>query len=238
MFQPHIRVYRSPAVLAQAVAGQIVESAALSIQLTGRFALGLSGGTTPRTLYELLAADPYASRIDWANVEIFFGDERCVPPGHPDSNFRVATEALLDRVPIPYERIHRLPGEIDPQQAALEYGTMLKNRFGKGGLDLTLLGMGDDGHTASLFPNSTALQETEHRCVANWVNKLNAWRLTLSAPFINRSYEVLVLITGAAKAPIVKEVLEGDGSEKYPIGLIRPENGRLYWHLDAAAADM
>lgn len=238
MFQPHIRVHRSPAPLAQAVAEQIVQSAALSTQLTGRFALGLSGGQTPRVLYELLAAEPYISRIDWTSVEIFFGDERCVPADHADSNFRMATETLLDRVPIPYERIHRMRGEIDPQQAAIEYGTMLKDRFGKGGLDLTLLGMGDDGHTASLFPDSSAVKETEHRCLANWVSKLNSWRLTMSAPFINRSYEVLVLITGGNKAPIVKEVLELNGAEKYPIGLIRPENGRLYWHLDAAAADM
>ena len=238
MFQPHIRVYRTPALLAQAVAEQIVQSAVLSIQLTGKFALGLSGGNTPRALYQLLATEPYAARIDWTAVEIFFGDERCVPPDDADSNFRMATEALLDHVPIPYDRIHRLRGEIDPEQAAIEYDILLNDHFGKDGLDLTLLGMGDDGHTASLFPESTALKETEHRCVANWVKKLDAWRLTLSAPFINRSYEVLVLITGMNKAPIVKEVVEGDGADKYPIGLIRPENGRLYWHLDAAAADM
>ncbi|MFI5380518.1 MAG: 6-phosphogluconolactonase [Tepidisphaerales bacterium] len=238
MFQPHIRVYASPAALAQAVAEQIVESAELSIRLTGRFTIGVSGGQTPRALYELLAAEPYAARIDWTNVEVFFGDERCVPPDHPDSNFRMANEALLDNVPIPYERIHRMRGEIDPQEAAIEYGKLLKDRFDKSGLDLILLGMGEDGHTASLFPGSAALKEKEHRCVANWVEKLGNWRLTLTAPFMNRSYEVLVLTTGPKKAPVVKEILEGDGAEKYPIGLIRPESGRLYWHMDAAAADM
>jgi 6-phosphogluconolactonase len=153
----------------------------------------------------------------------------------------MAREALLEKVSIPAQNIHRMRGEIDPQQAAKEYGQLLKDHQGDGGLDLVLLGMGDDGHTASLFPHTDALREQKHRCVANYVEKLKTWRLTLTAPFINRASQVIVLVAGVAKADRVTEVLElADDPDRLPIQMIdpRPNGGTLLWMLDAAAAGM
>ncbi len=147
--------------LAAAAADRIVKAADDAIANRGGFSIALSGGSTPKTLFQLLAGESYSKRIDWNNWQIYFGDERCVPPDHPDSNFRMASEALLDRVPIRPDHIHRMKGEIDPQLAATEYGQLLKQDFGDGGLDVILLGMGDDGHTASLFPHTAALAETQ-----------------------------------------------------------------------------
>lgn len=238
---PQIRVLPDLPSLASAAAEHIRASAELSIRLTGRFSIALAGGQTPRTLYQLLANPPFTSQIDWSRVEVFFGDERCVPPDDPESNFRMANEMLLDHVPVPYEHVFRIQGEIEPEQAAIEYGRMLKARFGDGGLDLVLLGMGDDGHTASLFPGSAALAEKHHRCVANYVDKLGKWRVTMTAPFINRAYEVLFVVAGQGKAKVVREVLEGTSDldpATYPVQMIRPVSGRLSWYLDALAADM
>ena len=204
------------------------------------FSLVLSGGSTPKLLYQLLAAEPYRSRVDWTRMEIYFGDERVVPVDHADSNFKMANEALISRVPLKPENVHRMRGEIDPNQAAIEYGQMLKARFGEGGPDITLLGMGDDGHTASLFPHTSALDETQHRCVAHFVEKSTtgkSWRITLTAPFINRSATVLLLVTGASKAARLAEILHGPRDPKrLPIQLIDPASGQLIWMLDEAAA--
>ena len=176
--------------------------------------------------------------FDWSKVHIFFGDERCVPPDHADSNFRMAHEALLSKVPIPPENIHRMRGEIEPNASAKEYGQMLKDQFGDGGLDLVLLGMGDDGHTASLFPHTEALKETKHRCVAHFVEHSTtgkSWRITLTAPFINRAAEVLILIAGASKAARLQEVWHGPKDpDRLPIQLIQPL-GKLLWIIDKAA---
>jgi 6-phosphogluconolactonase len=239
MVERTIRVLRDAADITENAAGYIAEAATEAIALSGRFAMALSGGRTPKALFELLATDAYADRIDWASVEVFFGDERCVPPEHADSNYRMAREALLDHVMIPRTNVHRMKGEVDPQAAAIEYGKMLQDRFGEdGGLDLVLLGMGDDGHTASLFPGTEALNETRHRCVANFVPKLDAWRLTLTAPFLNRSREALVMVEGAAKAARVQEVLEGpEDPTRLPIQLIQPRQ-KYFWLMDVAAAGM
>jgi 6-phosphogluconolactonase len=238
MVEPHLKVVPTPADVAKAAADLIVEFASAAIEKRGTFTLGLAGGSTPKALYELLAKS-YADAIRWEKVEIFFGDERCVPPDHPDSNYRMALQAMLDELPIPYEKIHRMKGEIDPNEAAKEYGEMLKARFGDEGLDVLLLGMGDDGHTASLFPGTEALREPKHRCVANFVPKLDTWRITLTAPFINRSEQVLVLVTGGNKAARVAEVLEGEHDpDRLPIQLVNPVAGELSWILDAAAAGM
>ena len=151
----------------------------------------------------------------------------------------MAAESLLTRVPIQPENVHRMRGEIDPNEAAIEYGQLLKQKFGDGGPDLVLLGMGDDGHTASLFPNTEALNETKHRAVANRVGKLNTWRITMSAPFINRAREVVVLVAGAGKAKRLAEVLEGPRElQRLPVQLIAPALGKLTWIVDAAAAGM
>jgi 6-phosphogluconolactonase len=200
------------------------------------FSIALSGGTTPKSLYELLASEPYRSQLNWSKVEIYFGDERCVPHDHPESNFRMAYDAMLSKLPIPECNIHRIHGELPPEQAALTYGQMLKEKFKDGGVDLNLLGMGDDGHTASLFPGTEALNETHHRCVANFVPKLDKWRVTMTYPFINRSKEVMILAAGVNKAKVLHEVLEGPPG-KYPIQGIAPQ-GKMTWLLDAAAANM
>jgi 6-phosphogluconolactonase len=235
MFDARIVVQNNPEAVANDAANRIVSAAALR----ERFSIALSGGSTPKTLFQLLASEAYKSRIDWPRVEIFFADERCVPPDHADSNFRMANETLLSRVPIRKENVHRMRGEIDPNQAAKEYGEMLTARLGDGGLDMILLGMGDDGHTASLFPGTAALNETKHRCVANFVAKLNMWRITLTAPFINRAEEILVLATGSSKAKRVSEVLEGPRDpQRLPIQMIDPIRGKLTWILDADAAAM
>ncbi|HEX4794357.1 MAG TPA: 6-phosphogluconolactonase [Humisphaera sp.] len=234
-----IKVLPDVAAIAHEAAEVIVESAAQAVAREGRFSIALSGGHTPETLFALLADEPYRSKIDWSKVEIFFGDERCVPPDSPQSNYGMAKRTMLDRLPIPPDQIHRMRGEIDPQEAAKEYGQMLKEKFGDGGLDLVLLGMGDDGHTASLFPGTDALHERQHRCVANHVPKLNTWRITLSAPFINRARCVVILVAGADKSDRLTQVLEGPRDpDNLPIQLIQPENGHLLWLIDAAAAGM
>jgi 6-phosphogluconolactonase len=236
---PEIKVHLDAAEIAYDAAERIVAAAAQAADEGRSFSIALSGGSTPKTLYELLATDAYKSRIDWPRVEIFFGDERTVPPDHKDSNYRMAREALLSKVPIPGDNVYRMAGEIDPNEAAKQYGQMLKEKFGDGGTDMVLLGMGDDGHTASLFPGTAALNETKHRAVANYVDKLKTWRLTLTAPFINRSREVLVLVSGASKAARLAEVLEGPRDpQRLPIQLIRPTDGRLVWLVDAPAAGM
>ena len=234
-----MKVVPDLAALVEEAAGRVAASAEQAIADRGMFSIALSGGNTPRPIYERLSTEPYRSRIDWSKVHVFFGDERCVPPDSDQSNYRMASEALLSRVPIPPDHVHRIRGEIDPEQAAIEYGRLLKEMFGDGGLDLILLGMGPDGHTASLFPGTPALHETRHRCVANYVDKLRSWRVTLTAPFINRSREVMFLVSGADKAATLAQVLEGPRDpDRLPSQLIQPENGRLIWLLDSAAAGM
>ena len=246
---PEIKVLPDAAAIAAEAAERIVRAAEEAVALAGRFRIGLSGGSTPRQLFQLLASDAYRDRIDWTHVEVFFVDERCVPPDHADSNYRMARETLLAKVPIPGDNVYRLRGELDPpDEAAKEYGRMLKEKFGGpaieqgGGLDVALLGMGDDGHTASLFPGTPAVSETKHRCVANYAEQSTtgkSWRLTLTAPFINRSREVIVMVAGAGKARTLAAVLEGPRDpQRLPIQLIQPASGRMTWLIDAAAAGM
>ncbi len=234
-----IKVLLNPAVLAEEGAHRVVQAARDAIAARGGFSLVLSGGTTPRALYQKLASPALRDEIDWTKVQVYWGDERCVPPDHDQSNYRMASEALLSLVPIPADHIHRMAGELEPHAAAKAYGELLKERFGDGGPDLVLLGMGDDGHTASLFPGTSALVETHHRCVANHVEKLNAWRLTMTAPFLNRARQVIVLVNGSGKAKRLHEVLEGPRDPlNLPIQLIQPADGRLLWLLDVDAAGM
>ncbi len=236
--EAHIKVATTPADVARQAADIVVASAQSAIAEKGSFSLALSGGRTPEALYTLLASEPYRSQVDWSRTEFYFGDERCVPPDSPQSNYGMARRTLA-AAPIPETNFHRMRGEIEPEQAAREYGQLLKQKFGDGGIDLVLLGMGDDGHTASLFPHTSALDEQEHRCVANYVEKLSTSRITLTAPFINRSGGVLVLVAGAEKAARVHEVLEGaKDPHRLPIQMINPGSGRLTWILDAGAAGM
>jgi len=239
MVDPEIKVLPDVPDIAHEAAERIVAAAERAAGEGRTFSIALSGGSTPKALFELLATNLYKPRIDWPKVEVFFGDERNVPFDHKDSNFRMAREALLSKVPIPGDNVYRMAGELDANEAARQYGQMLKEKFADDGLDLILLGMGDDGHTASLFPGTAALSETKHRAVGNYVEKLKTWRITLTAPFINRAGEILILVSGASKAQRLAEVLEGPRDpQRLPIQLINPASGRLAWLVDAAAAGM
>src|SRR5262245_44324866 len=167
MADPVIKVVRDQKEMVEEAARRIVAAATRAEEAGDLFALFLSGGSTPKALYQLLASEEWKSQIDWRNVELYFGDERCVPPNSADSNWRMADESLVRNVPIPSSQVYRMKGEIDPQLAAKEYGMLLKEHFESGGADVMLLGMGADGHTASLFPGTPAVSETDHRCVAN-----------------------------------------------------------------------
>jgi 6-phosphogluconolactonase len=239
MKTPEIKVLPTPDALARAAAELFVTVGEAAIEMRGHFTVALSGGSTPKAMHNVLASDEFRTQIDWTKVEVYFGDERCVPPEHADSNYRMARETLLSKVPIPGDNVYRMRGEIDPNEAAKEYGQMLKEKFGDGGLDLIYLGMGDDGHTASLFPHTKALHETKHRCVANYVEKLKTWRITMTAPFINRARHVAILVAGESKASRLSEVLEGPRDpDRLPIQMIQPADGQLTWLLDSAAAGM
>jgi 6-phosphogluconolactonase len=237
MPQREVKILPDVQALTEEAARRIIAAAETRLADNRRFfSLFLSGGHTPKSLYELLAAEPYRSQLNWSKVEIFFGDERCVPPDHPDSNYLMANNAMLSKLPIPEPNIHRMRGELNPEAAAIEYGQLLQSKFHDGGADMVLLGMGPDGHTASLFPGTPALKETEHRCVAVFVPRLNSWRVTVTYPFLNKAKSVLVLVSGADKAEILKEVLEGPRDPgRLPIQGITPA-GQMTWLLDTAAA--
>ena len=229
-----LRVLNSPAAVAQVAAKRLVELRPKSV--------ALSGGSTPRALYELLAepAEPFREQIAWGDIDFFFSDERHVPPDHPDSNYRMANETLFTRVPAPPHRVHRIPAE-NPiaVRAAEEYEAGLRNFFGaaRPAFDLLLLGLGEDGHTASLFPGSPALRETERLVAAPWVEKFSAYRITLTLPVLNNAGSVIFLVTGASKANILEKVLEGGpNSEGFPAHAVQPASGNLLWLVDEAAA--
>ena len=206
--------------------------------------IAISGGNTPRRSFEMLAdpALPFRSRIDWSRLLLFWVDERCVSPESADSNYHMTREALLAKVPLPAAQVIRMEGELDPAQAASRYESTLRNLFRLEGaevpcFDLIALGMGDDGHTASLFPGTEALHEWMRRVVANHVPQKNTWRITLTAPVINHARSVFFLIAGQDKAHVLHEVLQGPyHPEKMPSQLIRPESGNLLFLLDRAAA--
>ena len=223
-----------------ASADALVTAAAQAIAARGRFLLVLSGGSTPKALFELLATPPYAGRIDWTRTHVFWGDERCVPPDDRSSNYRMAREALLDKVPISPEAIHRMRGEDPPQQAAAAYEADLRALFGGGAprFDVVLLGMGDNGHTASLFPHLTAVRETSRWVVAEYVGEVKMWRITMTPPLLNAAARVLFLVVGADKAAMLKRVLEGPRDiDALPAQVIAPA-GALTWLVDQSAASM
>jgi 6-phosphogluconolactonase len=205
------------------------------------FTIALSGGSTPRALYSLLASNAYSSRINWNNVQFFWSDERCLPPDDPESNYYLARTTLFDHAPIPASNIHRVKSELPPPEAAAEYERQLRNYFSEDNwprFDLVLLGMGDDGHTASLFPHTAALSEEKRWVVGNQVQTAKPpWRITFTRPLINAAHNVAFLVAGAGKADRLKQVLQGPlDPESLPSQSIKPSQGELYWFLDEAAA--
>lgn len=233
----NLRVYEDKDRLAEAAARDFAERAAGAIATSGRFAVALAGGSTPKAAYELLATR-YADEVDWANVHVFFGDERSVPPDDADSNYRMAREALLDHVPV--GSVHRMRGELLPDEAAMRYEEELREFFGSPGslpeFDLMQLGIGEDGHTASLFPNTPALEVTDRWVAQNPVPKLETVRITLTLPVINAAKSVSFLVAGEGKAGALREILEGDADPRdYPARFVRPA-GELAWMADRSAA--
>ncbi len=217
-----------------------VNASRSSIAAKNRFAVAISGGSTPRRLYTLLRAESYRDQVDWQHVHFFWADERCVPKEDEESNFKTAFDMLLSKVSISDGNIHRIRGEEDPDKAAGDYEEEIKMFFGISGFpmfDLIILGMGEDGHTASLFPGSKALQETIRIAVPVYLEKPNRNRITLTVPVLNNAAQVLFLVAGDSKAKTVSEVL-GDGEERkrYPAGLISPVHGSVTWLIDQKAA--
>jgi 6-phosphogluconolactonase len=237
-----LRVVDNPPALFEAAADEFARQASAAIGAEGRFTVALSGGSTPKGLFSLLASND-RERLPWEKMFFFWGDERHVPPDHPESNYRMAHEALLSKVPVPAGNVYRVAGEdLDADRAARQYEQTLREFFQPAAgayprFDLILLGMGPDGHTASLFPGTTALQEESRWVVANRVEKLKTDRITFTRPVINSAKVVMFLVGGADKAVTLKEVLEGTQSpELFPSKLIHPTSGQLIWLVDRAAA--
>lgn len=241
-----IRILADGAAIAKRAAQEFVQAATAAVRQRGAFHVALAGGSTPKTLYGLLAGDPaLRSEVPWDKMQVFFGDERHVGPDHADSNFRMATETMLSKVPMKATQIMRIKGEYpDAGQAAREYEEAIVAHFGlKAGdlprFDLLFVGMGNEGHTLSLFPGTKALHADGHIAVSNWVGKLYTDRVTLTAPAACAAGEILFMVTGADKALALKGVLEGPYEpEQLPAQLLQPKNGKLLWLVDTAAGAM
>lgn len=242
--EPAIRIAADAEALADTAAALVAERAGTAIAARGRFLMALSGGSTPLALYTRLGG-PWRDRIDWTHLHLFWGDERTVPPAHHDSNYRMAHEALITRVPVPPHQVHRIRGELAPVVAAIEYERTLRTALGTAGreatspagLDLVLLGLGIDGHTASLFPGRPPAHETERWVVADEIDGRGTWRVTLTPPVLNAARCVAFLVAGAGKAAILRDVLEGARvPDALPAQAIRPRPGALVWLVDRAAA--
>jgi 6-phosphogluconolactonase len=241
-----IRILPDGAAIARRAAQEFVQAAADAVRTRGSFNVALAGGSTPKALYRLMVNDlALRSQLPWDKMHVFFGDERHVPPDHPDSNFRMATEAMISKSPMKPEQVTRIKGEYpDAGQAALEYEKALREYFKlKDGeyprFDLVLVGMGNEGHTLSLFPGTKALHADGRIAVRNWVGKLYAERITLTAPAASNAARVIFMVTGADKGPALKAVLEGPFEpEQLPAQLLQPKNGKLLWLVDTAAGSM
>lgn len=221
--------------LITAATEHFVATARIAIAKRGVFYVALAGGSTPKGLYEKLATEPYRQQIDWARVELFFGDERCVPADHDDSNYKMARLAMLDALPIPSDNIHRVPTEAgDASVVAAEYAKTLQAVMDGAEFDLVLLGLGPDGHIASLFPETPALAVTDTLTTSVYVEKFDSWRVTLTYPVINAARQVIVFIAGAAKADIVSDI-SSDAVSGLPVQKLAPQ-GEYYWFMDQAAA--
>jgi 6-phosphogluconolactonase len=238
-----VHVFPSPDELALGAAERVTAIVEAAIEERGRCSIALAGGSTPRPLYRLLASRRFSDRIRWQELHVFWGDERCVPPEDPASNYGMAQEALLHEVPVAAAHVHRIHGEQPPEAAADAYEIDLREHFEAPAganrmaqFDLVLLGLGSNGHTASLFPGQRAVHERERWVLAERIAELAAWRITLTPPVINAAREVLFLVSGSAKAEVVRRVLEEQPQpDRLPAQAIQPSGGAV-WFLDAAAA--
>ena len=238
----NIHVFSDLESLSRAAAERWAALARHSIAMSGQFHVALTGGATPQRMYEYLAQPEYRDRVAWRHVHIYFGDERHVPPEHPDSNFRMANEALLAHVPIPPLQIHHIQGEVaDATLVAETYAKLLdmhapKSAEGRVQFDLILLGVGPDGHIASLFPDTAILQERTQWAAAVYVEKLHSWRVSITLPVINYAKHIMMLVAGAAKADILRQVFSEDrAGTLLPVQMLKP-HGAMEWYLDQAAA--
>jgi len=241
-----VRILPDGPAIAKRCAQKFVEIAAAAVKEKGTFDVALAGGSTPKILYNLLVTDPaLRSQVPWEKMHVFFGDERHVKPDHPDSNFRMATEAMISKSPLKPEQVTRIKGESpEAENAAKEYEQYLRTRYklAEGQFprfDLVLLGMGSEGHTLSIFPGTKALRETRRIAVHNWVGKVLMDRITLTAPAVNNAANVIFMVTGADKAPALTAVLERFYEpDQLPAQLIQPTNGSLLWLVDTAAGGL
>lgn len=234
-----IKIYADFKLLARAAAEHFVAQSSEAVAQRGSFTVALSGGSTPKILFKILADpnEPFRDQIPWSRIHFFWSDERHVPPDHPDSNYRMANEALLSRVPTTQSNVHRVLSENpDAAEVAAEYERTVVEITGQSlpQLDLILLGLGSDGHTASIFPGSDVMHDFKRLVAAPWVEKLKTYRITMTLPLLNNGASVLFLVSGSEKAKIVKEIFEGP--ETFPAQAVKPANGELLWMLDNDAA--
>ncbi len=237
----HIAIYDDKHTLSQHAAEYIMRIAQEAIDLHGHFTIALTGGTTPGEVYSLIGSEPFRSQLDWQLVDIFWGDERCVPHNSTESNFYLAQEVLLDKIAIPKSQIHPMPADqLDREAASQAYSIEMQNTFDTNGIpsfDLIHLGMGPEGHTASLFPHQVSLHEKHRLVMPVSVPKPPPDRLTFTPPLLNAARNVLFLVTGSEKADALHAVLEGEYQpDEYPAQIVRPINGEVVWMLDKAVA--
>ncbi|MCL4132316.1 UNVERIFIED_CONTAM: hypothetical protein GTU68_001459 [Idotea baltica] len=230
------RVMADAENLIKAAAEQFISVARSAIAKRGVFYVALAGGSTPKGLYKMLTTAPYMTQVDWARVHVFFGDERCVLPTHDDSNFKMASEAMLDAIAIPEGNVHRMPTELEPNDVATTYSATMIDIMGDLPLDLVLLGLGPDGHIASLFPDTPALTVTDALTTTLYVEKFDSWRVTMTYPVINAARQVIVFIAGQAKADIVQQITS-ETVTGLPVQRLAP-TGDYYWYMDNAAAGL
>ena len=236
-----LQVFDSTGLLCQAAATFMVDIAVKAVADRGRFTLSLSGGHTPEQLYGLLATPPFKEQLPWKDTYIFWGDERCVPATDERNNSNMAKRILLDKISVSSTNIYPVPVELPPAEAAIEYDREIKNLFKHHPpqFDLILLGLGENGHTASLFPGTKVLNETIHLVKEVYVEEQKMFRVTMTAPLINQAHHVLFLVTGKEKAPILKTILKDRyDPNNFPAQLIQPDHGSLYWMLDENAASL
>ncbi len=234
-----LKIYKDLEEVSQSAAQILVETAQSAAKARGKFSIALSGGSTPSRLFELLAEPPYRDLMPWSKTHVFWGDERCVPADDARNNAHMARQILLDRVPIPGEQIHPIASSLPPLKAAEGYQITLKDYFpGKSAaFDFVLLGLGENGHTASLFPGTAVLEEKRNWVAEVYVASLQMWRVTLTAPILNQARKIVFLVSGASKARVLDQVINGPRQpEQLPAQLIQPAQGELLWLVDQAAA--